>query len=119
MLFEQTFTQLRELRLTGTADALEEQQAVPDVQSLSFEDRLGLLKVYFLRPTRVRGTIREFVLAPLNLDSPQAVWTVVDSLAQRAEVFWAVLGTEQDIWWVPGLPLEFGPPLSLRGFLGT
>lgn len=43
MLIEQTFTQLRELRLTGMADALEEQQAVPDVQSLSFEDRLGLL----------------------------------------------------------------------------
>ena len=43
MLLEQTFTQLRELRLTGMADALEEQQAVPDVQSLSFEDRLGLL----------------------------------------------------------------------------
>lgn len=43
MLIEQTFAQLRELRLTGMADALEEQQAVPDVQSLSFEDRLGLL----------------------------------------------------------------------------
>ncbi len=43
MLLEQTFTQLRELRLTGMADALEEQQAVPDVQSLSFEDRLALL----------------------------------------------------------------------------
>jgi len=43
MLLEQTFTQLRELRLTGMADALDEQRAVPDVQSLSFEDRLGLL----------------------------------------------------------------------------
>ena len=43
MLLEQTLTQLRELRLTGMAAALDEQQAVPDVQSLSFEDRLGLL----------------------------------------------------------------------------
>ena len=43
MLIEQTLTQLRELRLTGMADALEEQQAVADVQSLSFEDRLSLL----------------------------------------------------------------------------
>ena len=43
MLLEQTFTQLHELRLTGMAAALEEQQAVPDVQSLSFEDRLALL----------------------------------------------------------------------------
>ena len=43
MLLEQTLTQLRELRLTGMAAALEEQQAVPDVQTLSFEDRLTLL----------------------------------------------------------------------------
>lgn len=43
MLLEQTLTQLRELRLTGMADALDEQRAVPDVQSLSFEDRLALL----------------------------------------------------------------------------
>ena len=43
MLLEPTLTQLRELRLTGMAAALEEQQAVPDVQSLSFEDRLALL----------------------------------------------------------------------------
>ena len=43
MLLQQTLTQLRELRLTGMADALDEQQAVPDVQSLTFEDRLALL----------------------------------------------------------------------------
>ncbi|GMR14379.1 MAG: IS21-like element ISFK1 family helper ATPase IstB [Gemmatimonadota bacterium] len=43
MLLEQTFTQLRELRLTGMAAALEEQQAVPDIQDLAFEDRLALL----------------------------------------------------------------------------
>jgi DNA replication protein DnaC len=43
MLLEPTLTRLRELRLTGMATALEEQQGVPDVQSLSFEDRLALL----------------------------------------------------------------------------
>ena len=43
MLLQQTLTQLRELRLTGMADALDEQQAVPDIQSLTFEDRLALL----------------------------------------------------------------------------
>ena len=43
MLLEQTFIQLRELHLTGMAAALEEQQAVPDVQDLAFEDRLALL----------------------------------------------------------------------------
>jgi len=43
MLLEPTLARLRELRLTGMAEALEEQQAVPDLQGLSFEDRLGLL----------------------------------------------------------------------------
>ena len=39
MLIEQTLTQLHELKLTGMADALEEQRGVPDVQTLPFEDR--------------------------------------------------------------------------------
>lgn len=43
MLLEPTLTRLRELRLTGMAEALEEQQAVPDILGLPFEDRLGLL----------------------------------------------------------------------------
>ncbi len=43
MILEQTLTRLRELRLTGMADALEEQRGIPDVQSLTFEDRLALL----------------------------------------------------------------------------
>lgn len=43
MLLEPTLARLRELRLAGMAEALEEQQAVPDLQGLSFEDRLGLL----------------------------------------------------------------------------
>jgi transposase len=43
MLLEPTLARLRELRLAGMAEALEEQQGVPDLQGLSFEDRLGLL----------------------------------------------------------------------------
>jgi len=43
MLLEPTVARLRELRLTGMADALEQQQGVPDIRSLSFEDRLTLL----------------------------------------------------------------------------
>lgn len=43
MLIEQTLTLLHSLRLTGMAQALEEQRGVPDVASLSFEDRFGLL----------------------------------------------------------------------------
>jgi DNA replication protein DnaC len=43
MLLEQTLIRLHELRLTGMAAALEEQQGVPDVGTLDFEDRLALL----------------------------------------------------------------------------
>ena len=40
---QQTLDLLHSLRLTGMAHALEEQQGVPDVASLPFEDRLALL----------------------------------------------------------------------------
>lgn len=43
MLIEPTLARLQALQLTGMAAALEEQLGVPDVQSLSFEDRLALL----------------------------------------------------------------------------
>lgn len=43
MLMQQTLDLLHTLRLTGMAQALEEQRGVPDVTSLAFEDRLGLL----------------------------------------------------------------------------
>ena len=43
MLIEQTLTLLRSLRLHGMAQALDEQRGVPDLASLSFEDRFALL----------------------------------------------------------------------------
>src|SRR5690606_12163638 len=43
MLFHPTLQRLTELRLTGMAAALEEQLLMPDIDSLSFEDRLALL----------------------------------------------------------------------------
>lgn len=43
MLIQQTLERLHELRLTGMAQALQEQLATPDVASLTFEDRLALL----------------------------------------------------------------------------
>jgi len=43
MFLEPTLVRLRELRLDAMAAALEEQQGVPDIRELSFEDRLGLL----------------------------------------------------------------------------
>ena len=43
MLIHQTLERLHELRLTGMAHALEEQLRMHDVDTLAFEDRLGLL----------------------------------------------------------------------------
>jgi DNA replication protein DnaC len=43
MLFEPTLRSLHELRLTGMAAALQEQQAIPDIERLGFEERLVLL----------------------------------------------------------------------------
>jgi DNA replication protein DnaC len=43
MLIHPTLDQLRSLRLTGMAKALEDQLQMPDIDSLSFEERLGLL----------------------------------------------------------------------------
>lgn len=43
MLIEQTLALLHTLKLTGMATALAEQQGVPDLATLAFEDRLALL----------------------------------------------------------------------------
>jgi DNA replication protein DnaC len=43
MLAQQTLQTLRRLKLTGMADALEQQIAQPQTQALSFEERIGLL----------------------------------------------------------------------------
>jgi DNA replication protein DnaC len=43
MLLQQTIDRLHELRLTGMAQALEEQRGQPDLHDLAFEDRLALL----------------------------------------------------------------------------
>jgi DNA replication protein DnaC len=43
VLREQTFDKLRQLHLSGMAAALERQLAQPDIETLSFEERLALL----------------------------------------------------------------------------
>ena len=43
MIVEETLEKMRQMRLTGMADALEGQAAQPETGSMSFEDRLGLL----------------------------------------------------------------------------
>lgn len=42
MLAQQTLQTLRRLKLTGMADALEQQMAQPQTHALSFEERIGL-----------------------------------------------------------------------------
>ena len=55
MMMQQTMERLHELRLTGMARALEEQQRMSDLDSLAFEDRLALL---LERETTVRDDRR-------------------------------------------------------------
>jgi len=43
MLNHPTLDKLRELKLTGMKDALEEQQQMHDIETLDFEERLGLM----------------------------------------------------------------------------
>jgi len=43
MLNHPTLDKLQDLRFTGMAKALTEQMALPDIDELSFEERLGLL----------------------------------------------------------------------------
>lgn len=43
MLTQQTLTQLRSLKLSGMADALQEQLTQPSMSAMSFEERMGLL----------------------------------------------------------------------------
>jgi DNA replication protein DnaC len=69
MLIEPTLDRLHELGLTGMAQALAEQMAVPDVQSLSFEDRLALLLERETSERDNRRLRRLLQLAKLRLDA--------------------------------------------------
>jgi len=69
MLIEPTLDRLHELGLTGMAQALAEQLAVPDVQALSFEDRLALLLERETSERDNRRLRRLLQLAKLRLDA--------------------------------------------------
>jgi DNA replication protein DnaC len=69
MLIEPTLDRLHELGLTGMAQALAEQLAVPDIQSLSFEDRLALLLERETSERDNRRLRRLLQLAKLRLDA--------------------------------------------------
>lgn len=69
MLVQPTLDRLRELGLHGMAQALAEQLAVPDVQALSFEDRLALLLEREACARDNRRLRRLLQLAKLRLDA--------------------------------------------------
>ncbi len=67
MLIQQTIERLHEMRLTGMAAALEEQQTRSDVADLSFEDRLALLIQREMSFREDRRLTRLLQLAKLRL----------------------------------------------------
>ena len=69
MLFQPTLQRLSELRLAGMAAALEEQLLMPDIESLSFEDRLGLLLEREITEREDRRLTRLLQLANLRLSA--------------------------------------------------
>ena len=42
MMYHPTLEKLQQLKLTGMLHALQEQEAIPDVRAMPFEERLGL-----------------------------------------------------------------------------
>jgi len=69
MLTEPTLARLSELRLTGMAQAFAEQQAMPDMKGLSFEDRLGLLLEREASDRESRRLRRHLQLAKFRLQA--------------------------------------------------
>lgn len=69
MLLEQTLNTLRHLKLTGMAQALEEQRSQPATQTLAFEERLGLLLDREMASRDSRRLTRLLQLARLKHDA--------------------------------------------------
>ncbi len=69
MLIEPTLDRLNELGLSGMAQAFAEQLGVPDMQSISFEDRLALLLERETSERETRRLRRLLQIAKLRLDA--------------------------------------------------
>jgi len=81
MMTHQTLTQLRSLKLSGMADALQEQMEQPSMSALSFEERLGLLVQQEVASRDDRKRTR--LLSMAHLKYPQAAIEDVDARAGR------------------------------------
>ena len=69
MLIQPTLELLHELRLTGMAEAFEQQLGMPDIGQLAFEDRLGLLLEHEKTSREERRYRRLKGLAKLHLEA--------------------------------------------------
>lgn len=81
MMTQHTLTQLRNLKLSGMGDALQEQLSQPSMSSLSFEERLGLLVEREVASRDDRRRARLLSLA--RLKHPQACIEDVDTRRGR------------------------------------
>ena len=81
MMTQQTLTQLRSLKLSGMADALQEQLTQPSMSAMSFEERMGLLVDREVCSRDDRRRTRLLSLARLKY--PQATIEDVDTRRGR------------------------------------
>jgi DNA replication protein DnaC len=81
MLTQQTLTQRRSLKLSGMADALQEQLTQPSMSAMSFEERMGLLVDREVCSRDDRRRTRLLSLARLKY--PQATIEDVDTRRGR------------------------------------
>src|ERR1035437_1008372 len=81
MMTQQTLTQLRNLKLSGMADALQEQLTQPSMSAMSFEERMALLVDREISSRDDRRRTRLLSLARLKY--PQATIEDVDTRAGR------------------------------------
>ena len=110
MLTQQTFDRLHELRLTGIAQALQEQQRNRDIDQLSFDDRLALLLERELTYRDDRRLARLLQLAHLRLP---AVVKDIDFRAPRG------LDRTQLQRWAAGQWIRDADNVLLSGATGT
>jgi DNA replication protein DnaC len=81
MLIQQTLTQLKHLKLTGMAAALERQATLPNMQALSFDERLGSLVDEEMNYRENRKLAR--ILREAKLKFPAACVEAIDFRGQR------------------------------------
>lgn len=120
MLIEQTLTLLHALKLPSMAAALEAQRGVPDVASLSFDERLALLlereratredrrltRLLQLARLRVNACVEDINFrAARGLDRGLVLRLASGDWITRHEVVLITDATGTGVWHHPGMPV--------------